>query len=212
MNRILVSQRLVIQESYGEVRACLDEAWGAFFHESGALPVPLLTTTRAKDVWDGMAPTALVLTGGNDLSRFSSDPLSRSRDELETLHLEQAIERGVPVFGICRGAQFIADYFHSTLEPIENHIATRHGVALSSDTAFGSLGEKEREVNSYHGYGITKLGLDLKEIATAGDGSIEAFEHKRYPMVGVMWHPEREPPSERVCERDLLAAMIKKRN
>lgn len=212
MSRVLVSQRLVNHESYGEVRACLDEAWGTFFSEADAFPVPLLTTTRVKDVWDVMRPAALVLTGGNDLSRFSSDPLSRMRDQLETLHLEQAIAREVPVLGICRGAQLMGDYFKSEIEPVENHVATRHRVAMSSHTAFGSLGAQERVVNSYHAYGVVQLGSELREIARADDGTIEAFEHKRYPMVGIMWHPEREPASERIFERNVLAEMIKKRN
>lgn len=212
MTRILVSQRLVNHESYGEVRSCLDEAWGPFFSEAGAHPVPLLTTMNASEMWDVMRPAALVLTGGNDLARFSSDPLSRMRDELESLHLQEAIEREVPVLGICRGAQFIADYFKSEITPIANHVATRHRITLSAETDFGSLGTQERMVNSFHAYGVMQLGPELKEIARADDGSIEAFTHKRYPLVGIMWHPERDQRDERIFERDVLAEMIKKRN
>ncbi len=208
MNPILVSQRLVKQESYGEIRACLDEAWGQFFDEVSALPVPLLTTTPAKSVWDSINPAALVLTGGNDLSSFSNDPLSQMRDNLERQHLEEALARDVPVFGICRGAQFIAEFFKSSLGPVTGHVATRHPITIQSKTIFGSLGESGRDVNSYHDYGILKVGDNLRELANAPDNSIEAFEHKRYPVVGIMWHPEREGTAGRVIERDILATML----
>jgi len=210
MSRVLVSQRLVKQEVYGEIRACLDESWGDFFQDAGVVPIPVLTTTPAKDIWSTLSPSLLVLTGGNDLSRFSNDPLSKMRDELERQHLEQAIAQNVPVLGFCRGAQFIADYFGAKLGPIRGHVATRHPLTFSSDTSFGSLGVNGREVNSYHAYGVLDAGSELKNIAAAPDGSIEAFEHKLHAIVGMMWHPEREPAIERVLERNILAGMLKK--
>ena len=208
MSPILVSQRLVRQESYGEIRACLDEAWGVFFDGAGAFPIPLISSTPTKPLWDNIKPAALILTGGNDLSCFSDDPLSRMRDDLEKSHLEEAIVRNIPVLGICRGAQFIAHYFKSTLKSVSGHVATRHSIAVDSPSSFGSLGESGRIVNSYHSYGITELGADLGPLAQAPDGTIEAFEHKRYPILGLMWHPEREEPALREMERSVLATMI----
>ena len=117
-----------------------------------------------------------------------------------------------PVFGICRGAQFIADFFGSSLGPVSGHVATRHPIRIDSKTSFGGLGENGREVNSYHAYGILKPGESLRPLAYAPDESIEAFEHKRYPILAVMWHPEREPGARREIERDILATMLKKKD
>ena len=51
-------------------------------------------------------------------------------------------------------------------------------------------------VNSYHSWGIDANGLakDLDIIAVDNDGNIEAFEHKKKKLLGIMWHPEREIP------------------
>ena len=49
-------------------------------------------------------------------------------------------------------------------------------------------------VNSFHNNIIieTKLGKNLTTIAMdTNDESVEAFIHSNYPIIGVMWHPER---------------------
>ena len=51
--------------------------------------------------------------------------------------------------------------------------------------------KKNNKVNSYHNYSITNLGSSLSSLATAMDNTIEAFKHKKYKILGVMWHPER---------------------
>ena len=51
-------------------------------------------------------------------------------------------------------------------------------------------------VNSYHNNVIESkdLGKDLKSFAThKDDNTVEGFIHVRYPIIGVMWHPERNP-------------------
>ena len=79
MTRILVSQRLVNHESYGEVRACLDEAWGPFFSEAGAHPVPLLTTMNASEMWDVMPmPNSELALKVTTTSKWA--PLHRARE------------------------------------------------------------------------------------------------------------------------------------
>lgn len=71
------------------------------------------------------------------------------------------------------------------------HVATRHVV---HDTAGRGW---RRVVNSYHGKCITfeGLGRNLRALATAEDGTIEAVCHGLLPWLGVMWHPERDSPT-----------------
>ena len=49
-------------------------------------------------------------------------------------------------------------------------------------------------VNSFHRWGITKADLssNLRSIALAEDGTVEAVAHLELPWFGVMWHPERD--------------------
>lgn len=64
---------------------------------------------------------------------------------------------------------------------MEGHIATRHMIR----------GKINREVNSYHGYALEETGQGLEVLARDDSGVIEAICHKRYPISGIMWHPER---------------------
>lgn len=46
-------------------------------------------------------------------------------------------------------------------------------------------------VNSFHHQAIDKVGDDLKVVARASDGVVEAIEHKTYKfLAAVQWHPE----------------------
>ena len=50
-------------------------------------------------------------------------------------------------------------------------------------------------VNSFHNNIIREkdLGKELESFAiTKDDNTIEGFRHKSLPILGVMWHPERE--------------------
>ena len=50
-----------------------------------------------------------------------------------------------------------------------------------------------KEVNSYHNFGIKKLGASLKCLLEAEDGTCEAFHHDSLNFSGILWHPERYP-------------------
>ena len=51
------------------------------------------------------------------------------------------------------------------------------------------------EVNSYHNQGCLELSSnEIEVIMKAVDGVIEKIEHRELPIIGTMWHPEREDP------------------
>ena len=90
----------------------------------------------------------------------------------------------VPFFGICHGAQYVANYFGSKITKIKNHTKKDHVILFKNEF-------KNIKVNSYHNYGIIKLGKQLNMIAFTKDSSIEAFKHNNKQILGIMWHPER---------------------
>ena len=183
--RIGLTCRIVQAQGYTEVRDALAHEWHGFLEASLPgwpwMPVPNLGK-RAKSYAEAWELDAFILTGGETPGRA---PL---RDETEASILDMALARGLPVFGICRGAQFINSYFGGRLSMCDTtvHVAARHEI----DSDLWS----PRKVNSYHEKVIRKEDLadGLLPLATATYLSIEAFAHAALPVRAVMWHPERE--------------------
>ncbi len=128
------------------------------------------------------------------------------RDRLETELFRQAFELDRPVFGICRGIQFINAVLGGTLYqdiPSQKEDAVCHKmvppydrgwheVCLVPGSPLRHLLQKDiLSVNSYHHQGIKALAPGLKAMAAAPDGLIEAVycPEKRF-VQAVQWHPE----------------------
>ena len=121
----------------------------------------------------------IVLTGGGAVGEPSI------RDDVERIMLDFSKENNIPVFGICRGLQFINSYFGGDLQHIENHVKKNHTVVI------GSLFETMNVmVNSYHDYGIKHLGKGLCVFAVSEDGIIEGIYND--DIIAVQWHPDRD--------------------
>lgn len=134
-----------------------------------------------------------ILTGGNNInpnlygSNETKDDVSNVRDKKERDILDYAISNKLPVLGTCRGCQLINLYFKGKLIGVDknDHVAKGHSVILDDG--------KIIDVNSYHQYGFTEkeLGENLDVFAKFGD-EIEGIRHKKYPILGIIWHPERK--------------------
>ncbi len=157
----------------------------------------------------------LLLTGGGDVNPRSYDQslqkgigrLEVERDVIELKLIEYALQRGIPIMGICRGHQLLNVYFKGTLyqdinrhseRPIE-HVARQglksteaHRVIFVRDCPLKRcFGRDEIYVNSFHHQAIDRLGEGLAICARSEDGYIEAIECENNPQVfGVQWHPE----------------------
>ncbi len=179
---IAISQRLYKVTEYYELRETLSLDWGIFFRNylSDFLMLPL----SVEQDFSSYIPLikGVILSGGNDLSIFSNHMLSKKRDKFETNVIEVCIKYSIPILGICRGAQLIAHYFESTLETCKEHIG-KHDIQQGSERFV---------VNSYHNYGIKKLGNNLVPLAFSDDFYIESFKHELLPIYGIMWHIERD--------------------
>jgi len=150
---------------------------------------------------------ALLLTGGPDISpaRYGQSPDPDSdqaddlRDEFELALVGAAHAAGVPVLGICRGMQMIKIAFGGTLrQHVEGHLLTDAAadpvqpITLVPGSRLGAaLPDHALLVNSLHHQAVAALGEELTVAARSGDGTIEALEHLRAPILGVQWHPEK---------------------
>ena len=192
MKILAISQRVESVQTYSEKRDCLDQRWTGLIHKLGFLPVPLSNLVSPSEFVENITPSAIILSGGNNIAKVDKSALdiSTERDEFEEKLLQIAIEKNVPVLGVCRGMQMINLFFDGSMSQIKNHIGTRHEVDF-----VGKYSEdKSRVVNSYHKWCIEESGLgkSLAPLAIAGDKTIECLHHEEYPILGIMWHPERE--------------------
>jgi putative glutamine amidotransferase len=171
------------------------------------LPVDADTANRVLDSLD-----ALVITGGYDLDPVSygqqphptTDAPRTDRDAWEFALLRAALDRGLPVLGICRGAQVLNVAFggtlHQHLPEVLGHNGHRAGngvfsrlpVRTVAGTRVAALIGEVADVPCYHHQAIDKVGEGLVVGAWDADGVVEAVELPGDSFVlAVQWHPEK---------------------
>ena len=182
--RVAVSQRSDHDDARGEWRDALDRRLVAWLGEVGALafPVPsgLQMRGELRSWLKALSPNALVLSGGNDLGD------SPERDATESALINHAAISGLPLLGICRGMQMMANHSGSNLMKASGHAGTVH--CLRSAPGI----QMPDQVNSYHNWCLQSCPDDYRVLAKASDGSVEAIRHMHYCWEAWMWHPERE--------------------
>lgn len=129
-----------------------------------------------------------------------------ARAEFELALVKSAVEKDMPIFGICNGLQIINVLFGGTLiqhipdthpsdinheQPPPKNVPT-HEITVKKGTLFEGLVNKYTfMVNTTHHQAIDKIGKELVISATAPDRIIEAIESPNHRfLVGVQWHAE----------------------
>jgi putative glutamine amidotransferase len=147
------------------------------------------------------------LSGGPDLdpaaygarAHAALGPTEPALDRFELELARAADAAGMPLLGVCRGAQTLNVARGGTLhQHIEGHrqaeLATQptHAVRVAARSeAARILGTHSAHVNSFHHQAVDTLGDGLVATAWAPDGTIEALEDPGHPfLVGVQWHAE----------------------
>ena len=147
------------------------------------------------------------LSGGPDLdpagygarALAAIGPLEPALDRFELELARAADALGMPLLGICRGAQALNVARGGTLhQHIDGHrqseLATlpTHAVRIAARSRTARLlGARAAQVNSFHHQAVDTLGDGLVATAWAPDGTIEGVEDPRHPfLLGVQWHAE----------------------
>jgi putative glutamine amidotransferase len=181
---------------------------------AGGLPVLLPHETAGAGAYlDGL--DGLIVTGG----AFDVDPalfganerhdtvtLKARRTDFELALTRAAVERDLPLLGICGGQQLLNVALGGTLiqhipDEAEGALAHEqpnprdqpgHGVAVTPGSLLHRVcGREALEVNSAHHQAAKSVGSGVVVNAVAPDGVIEGIELPAHPFcLGVQWHPE----------------------
>jgi putative glutamine amidotransferase len=174
----------------------------------------------------------LLLSGGPDLApeAYGAKPHAElgeteaGLDAFEYAVVREALDAGLPILGICRGAQALnvarGGTLHQHLPDLGDTVAHRqsdearrrtHRVKVVRGTRLASvLGSTELTVNSFHHQAVDRLGTGLQVSARAPDGTVEAIEDPAQPFVlAVQWHAETlvpDSPHQALFEQLVAAA------
>jgi len=183
-----------------------------------ALPrdTPLSELDFVLDLIDGV-----VFSGGADVHPdwYGHDPYEKTvavpeaHDLFEVTLARRALELGMPVLGLCRGAQVLAvadggtltqdvptlhdgagrhafDWYGQAILPLGDH---GHEIRYEPDSRVAAwIGDGPPFVNSFHHQCVASTGKRLRPVAWCVDGVIEATERRDGAgfAVGLQWHNE----------------------
>lgn len=184
---------------------------------------PVGTDVTVLEVLDG-----LIVIGGVDVdpSRYGQEPHPRTapqpeRDEHDTALIRCALERAMPLFAICRGAQVLNVALGGTLHQHVPDLIPDAGRYQPSPGVFGEVGfsvaahtltadllGQRASAPCYHHQSLDRLGRGLRAAAHADDGTVETVEMPEAPgwVLGTQFHPEENLEDLRLFRGFVAAA------
>ena len=137
--------------------------------------------TNILDICDG-----IIFQGGSDIYNYHFNIL------------KYAIERKIPILGICMGHQIIGLYSNNQKEKdlvkVNNHynLKDKHTININKESILYNIFENSIDVNSRHLYKLEKVTKPFIISAYSNDNTIEAIEwiDQDNFILGVQFHPE----------------------
>ncbi len=197
-------------------RYVLKTAYADAVLRAGGLPLVLPFSVEVAVV-DGYLDrvSGVVVTGGafdvppeayGEAPREGLGALKPSRTAFETLVLQTALRRKLPILAICGGMQLLNVVLGGTLyqdlrrelrgakehEQRNDRTQPSHPVEVREGSALAEvLGRGQLMVNSTHHQAVSQVAPTLRVSASSPDGVVEAIESTEHPFaLGVQWHPE----------------------
>ena len=174
----------------------------------------------------------VLLAGGGDVDPklYGGDSavaslVNRQRDDFEIALIKVAMEKKLPILGVCRGCQILNVAHGGTLRNLmddEQHAdrhfnLSGHPIDLADQSQLAKILKTNRlaKVKSFHFQAVKKLGKNLRITATGPGGVVEAIEGTGDSWIlAVQWHPELEvgdPQQEKILKAFISEAKKRRR-
>lgn len=199
---------------------------------SGGIPVALPLTCDIfliKEIFEHL--DGMIISGGTDIDPkyYYRENTGKSRgitpllDESENLYISYALDKNLPILGICRGMQALnvfcggnliedipTEYKTKTIHNLDKPEIAFHKVTVLPDNPLSDIiGSGEHTVNSYHHQAVDIIAPFFSVAAVSEDGIIEAiYRNDKKFVLGVQWHPERDHENA-VDNKKILEGFIK---
>lgn len=179
-------------------------------HDITPILIPLVPKVMVHKYLDDV--DGVIIPGGQDVtpSLFGEQPHTKLgktyllHDEFEMQIIKDAIEKQIPLLGICRGHQMInvtlggslyqdldtqQDNVHEHAQPEPATEAIRP-VQVVADSQLAHAVGTHPVVNSKHHQAVKAVAPGMQVTAISDDGVVEAIENADASIMGVQWHPE----------------------
>ncbi len=166
---------------------------------------------------------AVVLLGGGDVDprRFNSnergDGVDLERDDFEFELVRSCRETGIPLLGMCRGAQAMNVALGGSLRRVDGHRQTAaltepsHSLVVAEGSRLERLlGTTDLQVNSFHRWTVDRPAQGFRVTAVGPDGAIEGIESETdWWAAGIQWHAEWQSEAQTVALFEALTSAVK---
>lgn len=196
MKNILITQKIK-KNKFGEIEWLLENNW---YDYSKRNKINLICADPNLKNFNNDIH-GVIFSGGNDLYLSKPAIINKIRDNLEKKILKIALQKKIPILGVCRGFQLIASVFNckSNKSKLKTHVRKIHNLKVKKKIF--NLKLDKLSVNSFHDFIINKLPNFFDFIVKHDDGSIELAYSKKYKILNFMFHPERYNPSQKKIDK-----------
>lgn len=218
------SPRIGISANFREGQSCVADTYIRSVVQAGGAPVIVPITQDLQALSSIVAGLdGLLMTGGGDINPLflKEEPVpalqdvDTPRDFYDLKLIRLAINRQLPIMGICRGHQILNAAFGGTLMQdiyVQISRAIKHSQKMDKKELSHSVRLNDGRkiyVNSFHHQAIGSIAPEFEELAVAPDGINEGIHHVERNIFGVQWHPEALAVNEDVEAQKLFSRFVR---